>query len=98
MLRYLYSASEQLRYTCQLSILTKYLARNSANFIGVRTLVDPEIPLSHLLLPWPTYRSVLLLFLRVWRPRQVSAHPFYPLTTMVTRYLAPVLIEGSLTR
>jgi len=28
----------------------------------------------------------------------VSAHPFDPLTTMVTSYLAPVLIEGSLTR
>jgi len=28
----------------------------------------------------------------------VSAHPFDLLTTMVTSYLAPVLIEGSLTR
>jgi len=34
----------------------------------------------------------------VWRPRGVSAHPLYPLATMVTSYLAPVLIEGSLTR
>jgi len=28
----------------------------------------------------------------------VSAHPFYPLTAMITNYLAPVLYKYSLTR
>jgi len=57
-------------------MLTMYLANPSANFFQVGTLVDPETLYHNFFLPWATYRSGLMLFLMVWRLRQVSANSF----------------------
>jgi len=74
-----------------------YLANLSANTSQLRTLVDPQNSLPHLLDP--------MVNLSVWAPvipdgvettLDVSSSA-YVLTTMITNYLAPVLYQGSLT-
>jgi len=97
MLRYLYSASEQLRIHAN-PILTKYLARNSANFTRVRTLVDPENSLSHLFAPIVNLSVCASVIPDGVETTSGVSSSVYPLTTMVTNYLASVLTEGSLTR
>jgi len=64
----------------------------------VRTLVDPENSLLHLLLPWPTYRSALIIIPDDVETTSGVSSSVYPLTAMITSYLALVLVEGSLTR
>jgi len=74
-----------------------YLPNLSANTSQLRTLVDPQNSLPHLLDP--------MVNLSVWAsviPGGVEttldvSSSAYVLTTMITNYLAPVLYEGSLT-
>ena len=64
----------------------------------MRTLVDPENSLPHPLLPWPTYRYALIIIPGGVETTSGVSSSVYPLTAMVTNYLALVLVEGSLTR
>jgi len=80
------------------SILIKYLACNSANFTSVRTLVDPENSLPHLFAPMVNLSVGASVIPDGVETTSGVSSSVYPLTTMITNYLAPVLIEGSLTR
>ena len=80
------------------SILTKYLARNSANFTRVRTLVDPENSLPHLFAPKANLSVCAFIIADGVGTTSGVSSSTYPLTTMVTNYLALMLTEGSLTR
>jgi len=94
--RYLSSASEHLRYTCNLC--TKYLARNSGNFSSVRTVVDPENSLPQYFAPTANLSVCASVITDGVATKSGVSSSVYPLTTMVMNYLAIVVTEGSITR
>jgi len=94
--RYLSSASEHLRYTCNLS--TKYLARNSGNFSSVRTVVDPQNSLPPYFATTANLSACASVIPDGVATKSGVSSSVYPLTTMVMNYLAIVVTEGSITR
>jgi len=64
----------------------------------MRTLVDPENSLPHLFAPMVNLSVCASVIPDGAETTSGVSSSVYPLTTMVTNYLAPVLTEGSPTR
>jgi len=81
-----------------ISILTRYCASLSENTFLVRTLVDPENFLPHLLAPIVNFSVCALIIPDSVETMSGVGSSVYLLTAMIKNYLAPVIYKGSLTR
>jgi len=80
------------------SILTKYLVHNSANFTLVRTLIDSENSVPHLLAHMVNSSVCASVIPDGVETRSGVSPSVYPLATLVTNYLASMVSGGSLVR
>jgi len=79
-------------------ILTKYLVHNSANFTLVRTLIDPENSVPHLLAHMVNLSVCASVIPDGVETRSGVSPSVYPLATLVMNYLASMVSGGSLIR